>query len=463
LKVLFIRANRCQHPKEISIGVASLSAVLKNAGHEVDLIDTTFNIRDSEVVARARKFKPDLIGATSLSSDFLETRHLAKLLKEHFRTPIVVGGAHPTVAPEEAISDRNIDAICVGEGEEAILELVESMERNEKNVTIQNFWFKENGRIVRNKPRPLIQDLDSIPHPDYDIFDYPRYLKNRYMMGLFILSRGCPYPCAYCINHHNAKLYKGLGAFVRYRSVHNAIEEIKINVSKYGLHGLEITDDTFTLDKTRVEQFCERYKNEVGLPFYVNARAENITEEMCSTLANAGCRRVSVGLEAGDEKIRKVVLKRNISDEKIIEACRLIKKYGMDLYTYNMLGIPYETMEQIMKTIELNRKVRPDFLAVALFTAFPGTELYELCREKGWLAGEGLYESYYRTSNVKHPNLSLRKLRLIRSVFGFLVFIKYRPKRAIVELIDRNLINFPYYSVVRSVLISKFLRKRNSS
>ena len=460
MKVQLIYPNVVQYPKDISGGIAILSALLKRAGYEVDLIDTTFGMKDSEIISKVRKFNPNLIALSSISANFFYATHVATIIKKKFTIPTIIGGVHPTVAPEETIIKDCFDMICVGEGDDAFLELVQAIKQGEKNTAIKNIWFKENGRIIRNSVRPLIDDLDSLPDSDLDIYDYPRYLKSHNMSAAFLGGRGCPYKCAYCINYFHQNLYRKLGPCVRYRNVNNIIAELKKTIKKYDIiKKVEFNDDTFTFNKLRVKEFGEKYKREVGLPFHVNARVDNISEEICKDLSNSGCCRVRIGVESGDEQIRGKVLRRNISDKKIIEGCRLIKKYGMELYTYNMIGIPTERMENIKKTIELNRKIRPDFLAVSIFTAYKGTKLYELCKENGWLDEEKAISSYYSSTNVKHPYFSFRKLNHIRKWFGFWVFVVYDLKKALMELIDRKLISFRSYSRFRTFLVTKIAKR----
>jgi radical SAM superfamily enzyme YgiQ (UPF0313 family) len=360
VRVQFVYPNKVLHPKDISIGIAILSTVLKRCGHVVDLIDTTFGMQDSGILARVKQFNPDLIALSSNSSNFAYAVHVAGLIKSQFDIPTIIGGVHPTVAPEETIGKECFDMVCVGEGEEALPELVQSIEKNEKNNAIRNIWFRKNGSIVKNNLRPLIADLDSLPDPDLEVYDYRRYLKSHNMVASFLAGRGCPYRCTYCINKFHSSLYKDLGSYVRYRSVGNIMAELKRTVKKFNIKRIEFYDDTFTLSTSRVKEFCKEYKREVGLPYQVNARVDSITDEICEYLADSGCRRIQIGLESGDEEIRRKVLGRPISDETIIEACGLIKKHGMELYTYNMIGIPNEREHNIKKTIELNRLIRPE-------------------------------------------------------------------------------------------------------
>ena len=459
MKVLFVYPNIVRHPVDISAGLAILAACSKEHGYEVELLDTSFGKSDTEIVCEVRGFNPDIIAMSSTSANIDYAEHVAKLIKKAFRTPLIIGGVHPTVAPEDTLGKDCFDMICVGEGEGAFLELLDSIKKGEKNTTIRNIGFKENGKMIINPLRPIIEDLDSLPIADYGIYDYERYLESHVGMASFLCTRGCPYKCTYCINRFNQNIYKGLGKFIRYRGDNKIIEEIKAVINAYPVKGINFEDDTFTLKKSKVKSFSKLYKKEIGLPFTVNARIETLNDDVCSDLAQAGCTRMQIGLESGDPVIRKEVLNRNISDEQIINASAIVKKYGIQLYTFNMIGIPGETKENIEKTIALNRRIQPDFMAVSIFAAYQGTAMYDKCKEQGILDESKPLHTYYNSSNVRHPDFTLDQLRRIRRWFGFRVFIAFNLKRAIIEMIDRHLININYYSKIRSFLITRVINK----
>jgi radical SAM superfamily enzyme YgiQ (UPF0313 family) len=466
MKILFIYPNIVESPKDISTGLAMLSAVCKKAGHETGLIDCTFGISDSKIIEFVKKFKPGLIAITTATNDFDYAVHISSLIKQNFKIPIIAGGFHPTISPEEAISKDCFDFICIGEGENALLELAHNLEKNKPLDKIKNLWIKKNKdnkqTIIRNTLMPLIQNLDSLPFPDREIFDYQKYLEWNHGTATFLTTRGCPFQCSYCINHFLTKLYKEMGKYVRFRSIDNLFSEIKQVIQKYrnDVKNIEFYDDTFTLDKKRIEEFCKRYPKEIGLSFNINARVNAVNPEIFKMLKQAGCVRVSIGIEAGDPFIRNEILKRNMTNKQIIDTFHSAKKAGLKTYAFNMVGIPFETQISINKTIELNKNCQPDYVGVSIFNAFKGTEIYKLCQEKGWLR-EGYSKSYFRNSNIKHPNFTTSQLRSIRNSFGFKVFIKSRPLRAIIDLIDRNLSQIDSYLFLRSKIIEKLnlLRK----
>ena len=155
MKVLFVYPNVVAYPKHISIGIAYLSAVLKKHGHETGLIDTTFGMKDAAFLSKVKEFGPDIIAMSSVTNNFRYSTHLASLVKKENKVPIIIGGVHPTVDPEETLLKDCFDMICIGEGENALLELVTSLEEGHRDTRISNIWFKENERIIKNGLGPL--------------------------------------------------------------------------------------------------------------------------------------------------------------------------------------------------------------------------------------------------------------------------------------------------------------------
>ncbi len=464
MKILLVYPNIVESPKDISTGLAILSALCKREGYEVELIDSTFKISDREILKKTENFNPDLVLITTATNDFDHSIHIATLIKKKFEKLILVGGYHPTIAPEEAISKDCFDIVCIGEGEEALLELLKSLKKGKSRTNIKNLWFKkkEKGeiKIIKNPLRPLIQNLDSLPFPDREIFDYKTYLEWNHGTATFISTRGCPFKCSYCINHLLSKKYEQKGKYVRFRSIDNLFQEIKEVLKKYPVKNIEFYDDTFSLDEKRMHEFCKRYPKEIGIPFNINVRVNAIKSEFFKLLKKAGCVRVSIGIESGDSYIRNKILKRNMTDEQILSVFDQAKKAGLRTYSFNMVGIPFENKKSIRKTILLNRKCKPDYIGVSIFNAFKGTEIYELCRKNKWLK-KTYSRSYFQESNINHPNFKISELKKIRNSFGFKVFLSYNPLRAMIDLLDRNLSQIDPYIFIRSRIIEKLnlLRK----
>src|SRR3989338_11583780 len=229
MRVLLIYPNIIETPKDISMGLACVSAMLKQNGHTVDLIDTTWGMTNEEILAKATAFNPEVLCITVATNDFKYGMSIIDMIKEKFpNAPVVVGGYHATMAPQEVLDHKTVDMVCVGEGDSAIAEVVDMIQKGEKRTDILNIWFKdrENKKTISNVQRQLPQ-MNDLPIPDRTIFDYQRYVDWHNGTATFVSTRGCPYPCTYCINRKQKEIYSGMGAFVRYKSVDKILAEIK--------------------------------------------------------------------------------------------------------------------------------------------------------------------------------------------------------------------------------------------
>jgi radical SAM superfamily enzyme YgiQ (UPF0313 family) len=457
MNVLLVYPNIADHPKDISFGLASLSAVLKAAGHEVELLDATFGLSSKEISRTVRRFPPDLVGVTVATNDLEYGVDLVREIRVLTPAPVVAGGFHATIAPDDVLSRQGIDAVVIGEGESSLLELVTMVGEGEPGIGIDGVWFKRNGEVERNPLRPRLPSLGGLPRPDRELFDYARYVRANRGLATFITTRGCPYDCSYCINHTLRRLHGDRG-HVRYVPVDQVIEEIADIVDRYEVREIELYDETFSTNHQRVAEFCKTYGERVGLPFSINTRASTLDADLLRCLKEAGCTRVAIGIECGDEFIRRHVLRRNETDDQIEGAFEQTRRAGLETLAYNMVGLPYETRDSIRKTIALNQRCRPDYVVPAIFNAYQGTDLHRLCEQRGWL-GTRPARGYFQDSNVRHPNFKRRHLRRIRNMLGFHIFRPARPVRALVDLVDKNLLRFSEYHGLRSLLIRSGIKR----
>ncbi|MFA4876123.1 MAG: radical SAM protein [Methanoregula sp.] len=458
MKILFIYPNITQQ-EGLSPAIAYLSGYLKRCGHDVILFDFTWTKNINNCIDTIRKFQPDIIGFTSTTLDFpFCLKILESIKKAGLMMPIIFGGVHPTVAPDETLSNQNIDMICVGEGELAMAELLGKMQNGESIDNIQNIWIKKDYGIIKNPVRNLIENLDEL-YFDREIFDFERYFKSRGNIVDIFAGRGCPYKCTYCINHVQQKIYQGKGQYVRLRTVDNILEEIISLQKKYDIKGIVFPDDTFTFNKKWVELFCEEYSKKVRIPFSCNGRIENINTELCKSLKNAGCNSIMFGVECGSEKLRKELLRRNLSDEQIISAFKQVKEENILTFSYNMVGFPYETIEDIKQTVELNKKIQPDEIQCTIFFPFPGTELHEICRKNGWITDKKIID-YNSKSILQYDHISPEEIKRERDNFSFNVFYDYNKLKAYRSLIMGKYYNL--YSKIRGklpLLLRSYIQK----
>jgi len=311
--------------------------------------------------------------------------------------------------------------ICVGEGEMALLELVSKIEKGDDYTQVQNIWVKKNGQITRNPVRPLLQDLDSLPYPNRSLLD-KRYIYNETNGTNFITGRGCPYLCTYCINANLQKLYRGKGKFIRFRKVWSVIDEIRQVKERYNIKKVTFSDDTFTLNKKRSIKFLRAYRQEIGLPFLCQTRVELVDKELLKELKKAGCVSLDMGIESGNDFLRKEIMNRKMSKDQIVMAFRLAREVGIKTASFNMIGVPFETCKTIRETIEVNRSAKPESILCTIFMPFEGTKLGNICKENGWIKNSPTeLPEYYYDSVLSLPTISRRELISYQRFFNVYV------------------------------------------
>lgn len=394
-------------------GLGYLSSVLKQAGHETALIYLWAEPNREEFLQQVREIDPALVAFSATTHQFPYVERCARWIKESLPGILcIVGGPHPTLVPEDVLANPDFDLVCVGEGEYPLLDLVTTLHKGQDIAHIPNLWLRKDGTLIKNPLRPLLQNLDELPFADRDLFDFEQILAHNDGWVDMMAGRGCPYGCSYCCNPSLREKFKGLGKYVRFRSVDNVLSEIRFLAGRYRIKTLNFQDDVFTLNKDWTLEFCQKYEKEFAFPFWINTRVERINdEEIVAALAHAGCRGVRIGIESGNEKLRAEILKRRMSNDEIRRAFALAHRYGLDVYTCNMLGIPGETAEMIQETIDLNRELQPADLQFSVFYPYPMTELYDLSVREGYLIEGAFLPSYYeRRSILRLPTLTPEEL-----------------------------------------------------
>jgi anaerobic magnesium-protoporphyrin IX monomethyl ester cyclase len=365
------------------LGLLYLSSTLRRAGHEVRLAVAAAE----DPVAVARQWEPDVVGYSVYTGSQAYYRDLNLQIKAALPGVVsVFGGPHPTYFPE-FVEEPGVDAVCLGEGEGAILDLAAALEQGGPLANIDNWWFKSDGEVERNPLRPLEDDLDRLPFPDRELLFDRDSLTRQSGIKHFITSRGCPYDCTYCFNHALGELYRGKGRRLRQASVGRVIEEVRGVRARYPMQFVVFLDDLFIVHVEWLRELAERFPAEVGLPFFCNVRANLVTAEKMDLLRRAGCASVGMGLETGNAALRNQVLKRNLSNEQLVEASRIIREAGIRLLTTNMLGLPGGTLALDLETLALNHACRPAYANAFLYQPYPRTELGEYARQNGYVEG----------------------------------------------------------------------------
>jgi radical SAM superfamily enzyme YgiQ (UPF0313 family) len=363
----------------IGHGLALLSACAKQAGHEVSLIDRRA-LRDWDHFRQeVRSRSPDVAGFGMLSVDFNPAMKGIELVKEaNPNTITVVGGPHPTLVPEEVLSNPLVDHIVIGEGEISFIEMLHKFERGKKV-----------DRLI-DGDRP---NLDELPFADRDIYleewrkvgyDYdspeaPLSAETRPPFVTIIAGRGCRYNCAFCKPGEDILFGKG----VRRRSVSHVIAELKQLRDKYHFNTLMIHDDCLTEDRVWVQDFCDAYEAEgFTQPYWCQARVDHVVkhEDMIRRMAEVGLEGLFLGFESGSDRVLRFI-RKGTTVAKNLEAALVCRKYDIRIWANYMLGLPTETEDEIRETIAMLKEIDPDYYSPAFYTPYPGNDLYDYCVE----------------------------------------------------------------------------------
>jgi anaerobic magnesium-protoporphyrin IX monomethyl ester cyclase len=365
----------------------------------------------------------------------MSTRY-ARWAKEAGVPLTVAGGVHAMMMPEQTLAG-GFDIACIGEGERPMVELCDRLQRGDDINTIPSLHVKTDGGVVANPTGPFIEDLDELPYPYFDLFEFTSLVSSQTYTGLARVSRGCPYNCTYCCNRQIRALYPNPRSFARTRSPAGAIGYLKALQSAYPqMRYVNLMDDIFHPDEAWLEEFVLMYKQEIGLPFIAQHRPGLLTEHATRLLRDAGCYELHFGLESGNADMRRRILKRgNISEEQIIEAFRLCKKYDIATGAYNMIGLPFETMPMALETIKLNAVVAPNRVWNPIFTPYPRTDLHRVAAEAGLVPEDPDYETEIIVDN---PGFRPKQVLFVRAYFKPFVDA-YKLARRLPRLLGRPL------------------------
>lgn len=405
------------------------SALRKNGFNCEYFIDSRSFLRD------IASFSPDIICATCMTGNEWWVFEKAREIKQFKRNvKIVVGGPHPTYFPE-MLEQGDIDAICIGEGEEAIVDYAKALMKNSPLKTIKNFWIKEDGQIFKNEPRDLINDLDTISFPVRSYYKKYKFLKNSPVKG-FISHRGCPYDCNFCYNFAFRQLYKEKGKVLRARSPRNLIDEIMEVKTDYGLDIVQFPSDCFAYDKKWLEEFSRIYKDKVKLPYTCCIVASLVDEDMVKMLKESGCITAQFGIETGNETLRRNILNKYISNKDIERCAGLLRENGIRFLTFNMFGLPTETMEDAFKTIELNRLINVDYPWASILQPYPGTKIYDMSMKMGLISKKIKFGgTIFKTSTLVQKD--------INQIVNIQKFFPLMVKTKIFDSIIRKIVKLP--------------------
>ncbi|MBF0332679.1 MAG: B12-binding domain-containing radical SAM protein [Alphaproteobacteria bacterium] len=453
----------------VPTGLVILMTLLRRAGHTLDLFDTTFfassntdndlrekagvvkpvampfayeGLSDDAVGALFRDklaaFRPDLVIVTLIEDNYRYGDRFLRMVKAFDPAlPVLVGGPTPTAAPMVVIEHPCIDYLIQGEGEEAIVEFCELLEQGRDVQGVANLWTMRDGRPHGNPLRPFI-DMNDLPVYDMTLWDERHMLKpydgRVWRTGYFESSRGCPFQCTYCVNPTIQNELSSAGRFFRRKSPERTVAEARLHKERHGLERVVFCDDNFLLmspaqfaDYARV--FVPLWTREVGLPYWISTSAEFIRRETLEMLTATGCDGIGLGVEAGGEWFRRHVLRRNLSNERLVDTFRLIHEYGIRTTANVMIGFPGEIESDIMDTIRLLRRIAPRSFDVSFASPYVGTGIQRVAAKLGLIElsdapgfrGMAAEIAFRGRPTIRNPDIPER--RLIEIQDGFADFV----------------------------------------
>lgn len=378
MKIVFVQDNALNE----SLALTELSGYLKSRGHQTDLF---LGDEEKNLIAQVCGANPDVVimpcSVLGEAWCFETYRQLKAALPP--RVKILVGGTYPTFYPE-MIETSGVEILWRGEAELAVEEFLDKLGRGEDYTGVANFSFNLGGRFVHNPVRPLIQDLSILPRPDRELYYKYGFIRD-FKWKKFSSGRGCVHRCSYCYNQGIAGLYGGKGQFVRRKSPEAVVDEVAHIQRNHPISIAHFSDDLFTVDLAWLEAFTTLYKRTLTLPFSLNTSAEQLTRDKVRMLKDAGATAIAIGVETGNEALRKRILNKHLSNELLRTKARLVKDAGLKLVTFNMLAFPGETIEDAISTLTFNEEIGADYIRMGFAVPIPHTEMADNALKDGLL------------------------------------------------------------------------------
>ncbi len=368
----------------------------EHSRHEVEIIDALVAEMDySQLKEVIQQRQPEVVGITTLTFTLMDVLKTVSLVKETLPgTKIVLGGPHVHIYPKETIALPGVDYLVLGEGERIFKDLLDNIGSPQRLKKIKGLVFKDNGEIIFSGTPDFIADLDELPFPPRELTPYQKYyslMAKGAPITTMITSRGCPYRCIFCNRPHMGKKFRA-------RSAQSVVAEMEYCVD-LGINDFLVYDDTFTIVRQRVLDICDEIKRKgLNIGWDIRARVNTVDEEMLAKLRASGCERIYYGIEAGTDRVLKI-LRKGITIDQARRAFKWTRKTGISILAYFMIGAPTETKEEMLETIRISQELAPDYVHFSILTPFPGTEVYQ----QG--LASGLIKNDYWQEFARHPSI----------------------------------------------------------
>lgn len=465
LTVLFMGAE--------SLSLEAISALLKQNGHEVSLVfdpslfddvnyfkipflHRLFNERHS-LVQKVVDSQPDIVGFSVITDNFNWSISLAKDIKKALKVPIIFGGVYPSASPDYVLIQECVDMVCLGEGEYPMLELLNSMQRGDIDYGIRNLWFKNDGRIIRNPVRPLV-DLEKLPFLDKSLFEQEIDISRMYMT---MTTKGCPFACSYCSQNFFAEFYGRRDT--RRRSVENVMHELLTMKKRYNYREVGFYDSIFTVNKKWTLELMQRYKKEIRVPFRAIAHPLCIDEAIARALKEAGCHRVQFGVQTFNEKTKREVLLRPEDNERLLKSFGICDRVGLRYSCDHMFGLPGESEEEQILAARTYRNFKNRVRITCFWTTyFPRTDLVDIAKARGMLTDSDV-EAINKAKSPcyiagSHGYVDKTLVRLFKNYEILFRVMPILPKKVIDFILDHRLQRlFRYFPKAITLFIVDFI------
>jgi len=386
------------------LGTLYVASSLMKAGHEVQFLNGAF-MKHDEIMDEIDKFKPEFIGIYSTTFGWKKAMFTAaeirRTIKKSATSPhppftkgeknvfIAVGGPYPIAMQEKCLTDsEDIDAVVTGEGEITVVEMLEKLSQRESLEGVEGVVFRDGERIIKNPQRPLITDIDALPFPARELLgDTNNYIPppatyKRKPVAVIMTARGCNRRCIFCF-----QIDKERKSGIRYRSVKNVIREIELCLEQ-GYREIKFIDDTFAADYDRALQITQEIKKrKLDFTWFASACVNQVDKPLLKAFKDAGCWAILFGAESGVQKNLNTI-RKGITLNQIHKAVKAAKEVGLTVYTPFLFGIPGQTFEDGLKTIDFACEINPDIANFHALTPFPGTELYDNIEKYGSMSDD---------------------------------------------------------------------------
>ncbi len=364
------------------IGLTYIAGYLREKDIDVSIFD--YQANDETIESVINNFNPDIFGITCQTSLVYSTIELSKRLKREFpEKKIIVGGVHASLRPQDLLKEESIDYVVNGEGEVTMFEFVEAIQSGSEPGKVPGVLYMGDGKISGGSPRAMTADLDTIPMPAIDLLPIHKYrvspdMRTGDKVGVLITARGCPFNCIFCSSVLLTQRKYHM------HSIERVCKEVERFIQDYGVNQLFIVDDNFGVNKRRSKELCREFIHRgfhKKITWWADARVDCVDEELLTLMKEAGCSIISYGVESGSQRLLDYI-KKGITLEQVRETVRITKKVGIDIRATLILGLPTETREESLQTIEFAKELKIAQVRFALATPFPGTQLYDIAREE---------------------------------------------------------------------------------